>query len=423
MNNPERCLCEWFSTTPSARRRILDGISGLVFDDKPARAVMAGMVHAFQDGRLEDTQWLSTFQQQHADILMPATPHPGHWEEALEAVRRQSRFIRLTNWSTEFAAIGPELADDEILSRIDKCRKIIHESQAGQQIRSGSQAIEAMHLAIEANKDRPGIPWGFGWLDQRAVLRGGEYTIIAARPSVGKTALALTAMCNQIQGGYRPGLVCFEMDIPSIAMRCVSQFTGEKFTAIRNGAVTDVSFDKLANSGAQFLCGRRMGIADVENAIRQMRDQGVQVAYVDYIQKILHPEGREHRERVAQTSARFKDLADELDMPIVVLAQLNRGAQGQYPKLSDLKETGAIEEDADVVVLIDRPDQDNDPFAATRTYKRYVMNPETTLREKVDVDMKGKAALILAKQRNEETGVMICEYDGPTMRFSDEVQP
>lgn len=241
-----------------------------------------------------------------------------------------------------------------------------------------------------------GVSSGFKDLDK---LLGGfqksDLIILAARPSVGKTSLSLDFL--RASGVYEKKRVLYfslEMGNSQIIDRLVGMQAGIPFWEIRTGNLNDEKFMKLADamgelSEAEIYIDDKPGqsINEIRTKSRRMAlERGVDIIFVDYLQ-LLHADNSEGRtQEVSQISQGLKNIARELEVPVVALSQLSRAIesrQNRRPQLSDLRESGSIEQDADIVMFIDREE----------TY-----NPDT--------ERKGMADLFVAKHRNGPTGTI-----------------
>ena len=287
-----------------------------------------------------------------------------------------------------------------------------------------SHALERMHEARD--QDRVHVPFCIDSLDKCVKMYGGNLVVIAARPSVGKTALAATAINNQLYAGMKPAFICFEMDNDEIMWRIQSQRSGYTFEEIRDGLkVIDETKQKrfaegckqLSLSGFMADCGTFKTLPEVKRTCRRLALKGAEVIYIDYVQAIRKPKRMDYREHINECTVQLKTLAKELDIPIVILAQINREGQNQVPRISHLKESGAIEQDADTIILIDRPDIDK-PAVTKRNYKELDCYGNV-----IEANMDGRAAVIIAKHRNGATGYALLDFDGPTTKFYKQFRP
>jgi replicative DNA helicase len=273
-----------------------------------------------------------------------------------------------------------------------------------------------------------GLRTGYGDLDD--LLRGlqpGELIILAARPSMGKTSMALN-LAEQIAMGGVPvagapatqnvpvGLFSLEMSKNAIVQRLLSARAGVSGQHLRGGhAISKAELDRIGIA-ADDLKHAPIYIDDLPNltvlnlrarARRMVAQYGVKVIMIDYLQLMSAPgSARESRQvEVSAISRGVKALARELNIPVVCLSQLNRASEqreGNRPRMADLRESGSIEQDADVILLLHREDyyhvQDED-------WK--IENP----------DKVGVAEVIVAKQRNGPTDVVKLKWDPRTTRF------
>ncbi|MCB9790634.1 replicative DNA helicase [Candidatus Nomurabacteria bacterium] len=239
-----------------------------------------------------------------------------------------------------------------------------------------------------------GISTGFKGLD---LLLGGfqnsDLLILAARPSVGKTSLSLdflrhAALIEKKKVAY----FSLEMGKNQIADRLVGMQAEVPFWEARTGRLDDEKFERMANAmgrlaESEIYIDDKPGqsINEIRTKARRLAlERGIEIVFVDYLQ-LLHADSRDGRtQEVSMISQGLKNIARELDVPVIALSQLSRAIenrQSRRPQLSDLRESGSIEQDADVVMFIDREE----------TY-----NPDT--------ERKGIADLIVAKHRNGPTG-------------------
>jgi replicative DNA helicase len=257
---------------------------------------------------------------------------------------------------------------------------------------------DAYERAERADKDEAylGISTGFKDLDD---LLGGfqksDLIILAARPSVGKTSLALDMMRHAaLVEGKTVAFFSLEMSKTQIMDRLLGMQSGIPFWEIRTGRLSDKKFVKLADTMGELADGNIFIDDQAGQHINALRtkarrlalEKGLDIIFVDYLQ-LMHGNSKESRTlEVGEISQGLKNIAKELDIPVVGLSQLSRAIeqrQSRRPQLSDLRESGSIEQDADVVMFIDREE---------------IWDPET--------ENKGVADLIVAKNRNGPTGLV-----------------
>lgn len=238
-----------------------------------------------------------------------------------------------------------------------------------------------------------GLPTGLDGLDYLLVgLQPGEVTIVAARPSVGKTTLGMAFCCNAAR--RRKPTLFVSLETPSVKLteRAMCAIGGVSSQAVRQGSMTDEEKAKFLAAGevlreAPLVIsdGFNQTVARVASRARRMkRREGLELLAVDYLQ-LVEPEDRRQprHEQVAGVSRRLKLLARELNVPVVVMAQLNRESEkrsGEKPKMSDLRESGSIEADADVVLLLHRETRDSPDLQVQVAKNRNGPTGDVTLR-------------------------------------------
>lgn len=259
------------------------------------------------------------------------------------------------------------------------------------------------------SKGITGIATGFKKLDQMTSgLQKGDLIVLAARPSMGKTALALNIGLNAAAQGQAVGIFSLEMAAEQLTLRLLSSQAGIGHHQIRNATITSDEWFELTNVAASlsslnmFIDDTAMvGIMDLRAKARKLKaEKKLDFLIVDYLQLLHSTKKHENRhQEVSEISRSLKALAKELSIPVVALSQLSRAVDSRVdkrPMLSDLRESGAIEQDADVIMFI---------------YRDIVYNQDTedpTLTE-----------LIVAKQRNGATGTVFLKFAREITRFED----
>ena len=248
-----------------------------------------------------------------------------------------------------------------------------------------------------------GVATGFSDLDKMTSgLHGGEMIVVAARPSMGKTSLAMNmAEHVAIEEKLPVGVFSLEMTSESLVLRMLCSRSRVNLRDIRDGFLADRDFPKLTGTAGKLAAAplyiddtSGLSILQLRAKARRMWQQyGIKLFVIDYLQ-LLHSTARraENRQQeIADISNGIKSLAKELNVPVIVLSQLNRELEkdkDRKPQLSDLRESGAIEQDADLVCLLYKPNRSDDEEAATNDEQQ----------DAVAVD------LVIAKQRNGPTG-------------------
>jgi replicative DNA helicase len=239
-----------------------------------------------------------------------------------------------------------------------------------------TKAINTVEDYFSRQGTLTGIGTGFVDLDKMTTgLHGGEMIVIAARPSVGKTSLAMNIAEHVAIDQQLPvGVFSLEMTAESLVLRMLCSRARVNLRNVREGFLTERDFPKLTNaagkvSNAPFFIDDSSGLSILQlraKARRMFQQYGIKLFVIDYLQ-LIHSTSRraENRQQeIADISNGIKSLAKELNVPVIVLSQLNREVErekGRPPRLSDLRESGSIEQDADLVGLLYRPvDKDDE---------------------------------------------------------------
>ena len=256
-----------------------------------------------------------------------------------------------------------------------------------------------------------GVPSGFSDLDSKTTgFQNGDLVIIAGRPGMGKTSFALNTMRNAaIDGKKTIGFFSLEMANNQLAMRLLCAEARVDSNLVRSGTLPksqyrnlSLAVGPLSKANIHLDDTPALSILELRAKARRLKnDVDADMIIVDYLQLMQGPKGVESRQQeIATISRSMKALAKELDIPIVALSQLSRAVEqrtgSKRPQLSDLRESGAIEQDADVVLFLFRP----------WVYSR-------------DDDDEGKAEIIIAKQRNGPTGIVEATYINRYTRFEN----
>jgi len=258
--------------------------------------------------------------------------------------------------------------------------------------------------------ERIGVPTGFEDFDRLTNgLHPGQLVLVAARPSIGKSTLALDfARAASIDHGLTSAFFSLEMGRNEIVMRLLSAEAGVSLHNMRSGMMSDADWDKLARKMASvseaplFIDdSANLTMMEIRAKARRLKQRhNLKLIIVDYLQLMTSGRRVENRQQeVSEFSRQFKLLAKELEVPVVALSQLNRGPEqrtDKRPLLADLRESGSLEQDADVVVLIHRDD----------AYDR-------------ESPRAGEADLIVAKHRNGPTSTVTVAFQGHYSRFVD----
>ena len=272
-------------------------------------------------------------------------------------------------------------------------------------------AVNHIDMLMNRGGEISGLPSGYAKLDEMTGgLQGGDLFILAARPSMGKTALALNLGRNvAVDHGKKVAVFSLEMTTRSLVMRMLSSEAQVDFGLFRSGLISTEAHTRLmsaagtlAEAGIWIDDTGAASVLEMRAKCRRMHSQhGLDLVIVDYLQLARGDRNTQSREQeISEISRGLKGLAKELDIPVLALSQLNRGPEtrkdDKRPMLADLRESGAIEQDADVIAFI---------------YRDIVYNKET--------EYENMAELIIAKQRNGPTGTVKLEFEGRFAQFRD----
>jgi replicative DNA helicase len=261
-----------------------------------------------------------------------------------------------------------------------------------------------------------GLDTGYAQLNEMTSgLQRGEMIIVAGRPSMGKTAFALN-MAEHIAVVMNQPVAFFslEMSKQQLAQRLLCSASGIDSHRVRRNMLSGQDYAQLANtvgrlSESPFYIDDTPGLSLLAlraKARRMAARHDIEAVFVDYMQLMNSPDSESRQQEVSMISRGIKALARELNVPVVCLSQLNRSPEGREdhrPRMSDLRESGSIEQDADVVMMLHREEY-------------YHPDPEWA---EEHPDKKGLAEIILAKQRNGPTGTVSLHFNEKTTRFGD----
>lgn len=356
--------------------------------------------------------------------LYTYAPSPGHFRHHLQHVKDKFTLRAIIRSSNEAVAMAYEAPDEvpELLDSVEQSILAIRESSETTQAATLKQTVEEVmrnfQMLLSKEKLSSGLTTGFEELDKKSGgLKAGEMFVVAARPSMGKTSFMMNIVENICLDQGKPCMV-FSCEMSSVQLVQRLLFARAKFAVSKlSRGYTPVKQEimRIQTSCKQIIDSKLFiddtaGISINElraKARRKKRDEGIEFIAIDYLQllKSRTKQAENSREReIAEISGGIKALAKELAIPILILAQLNRGPEGRsgkslgIPRMSDLRESGAIEQDADLIGLLYRS-------------KYYAENDEDR------AALEGKAELVLAKNRNGETGGIPLTFIEELMRF------
>lgn len=324
---------------------------------------------------LEKVGGLSFIASLTSDV--PATANVEYYAKILRNTSIRRRILEISQ--SIIAKAYDDTEDSQHL--IAEAEKRIYEisdstNHTGKYLKAGDVVGETVNIIeklYRAGGEYTGVPSGFPELDRHTSgFQKSEFIVIGARPSVGKTALALTmASYMAVRKGIPVGFFTLEMSGKSLMQRLLSAESRIDSNRIRSGMLKASDFAKLTEAAGR-IYEAPLYIEDTPNiklldlraqARRMKKNEDIQAIFIDYI-GLIDPENKNNvprHEQVAEISRSLKSLARELDIPIICLSQVGRQSEGKEPTLADLRESGSIEQDADVVMFIHKQrDTDKD---------------------------------------------------------------
>ena len=355
----------------------------------------------------------------------------------LAEIKAKSSKRALATLATEIkkVVIEDDLPAEEVMNLVEKKLYEITQNNTNEDFRESKEITLAMmdeinRLKALGNSKLIGTDTGFKNLNDRTSGFGkGDLVIIAARPAMGKTALVLNMALKAIERNEGVAFFSLEMPAEQLMLRLLSAKTSIPLQALRVGDLRDEQWSQLS-AATDDLSSKKLFVDDggyatihhVRSKLRKLKAQHpeISVAIIDYLQ-LMSGDGREGRQQeVSEISRGLKQLARELQIPIVALSQLNRGVESRdnkRPMLSDLRESGAIEQDADIILFVYRDDVYREAQEKEREMKAKAEGKEYTseFRKKSEED----AEIIIGKQRNGPTGTVELVFQKNFTRFVD----
>ncbi len=396
-------------------RLIFGAISSLVNASKPADVITV-FEHLQNQGKGDETGGLS-----YLNSLAQYVPSAGNIRRYAEIVRERSILRKLVGASDEIATNAFNPKGRPVAEIVDEAeQKIFNIGEQGSRMKQGFQGMDTLVVAlldrVQEMADNPndvtGVPTGFYDLDRMtAGFQAGDLIVLAARPSMGKTALAINiAEHVALREGLPVAVFSMEMGAAQLAVRIVGSIGRIDQSHLRTGKLTDEEWPRLTEAieklrNISLHIDESAGLTSTElraNARRLARQCGkLGLIVVDYLQLMSGSGGSSEENRateLGEISRGLKMLAKELQCPVLALSQLNRSVEtrtDKRPMMSDLRESGAIEQDADIIMFIYR-----DEYYTKDACKE-----------------PGVAEVIIAKQRNGPTGMIKLTFLKPITKF------
>jgi replicative DNA helicase len=401
-------------------RRIWRHVSRLIEANRPADVVtVSESVEASED---KD----KTGGAAYLGALAQNTPSALNIRRYAELVRERAVQRRLAQVATEIAEAALSPAGKEVGQMLDEAEsKIFQIAESGARRDQGLLEIKPVlakvferidHLYHRDNQsDVTGVPTGYGRLDEMTSgLQGGDLIVVAGRPSMGKTALALNIAEHVAVGNGLPvAIFSMEMSSTQLAMRMLGSIARVDQHKMRTGRLNDKEWGELSEAMGKLHEtpiyideGGALTALEVRARARRLKRQYSKLGLIviDYLQLMSSTaQGENRATEISEISRSLKAMAKELDVPVVALSQLNRALEqrpNKRPQMADLRESGAIEQDADVILAI---------------YRDEVYNPESP--------EKGIAEVNILKQRNGPIGAVKLTFLGQYTRFENYQDP
>ncbi len=347
--------------------------------------------------------------------LLNAVPTAVHVEYYGKIVERTATLRRLIDAGSQIVAIGYRdgVDTEDALDAAERAIFNVSEKRATKDFQSISEVLDRFFDQIDYMQqhrgDVVGVATGYTDLDQlTGGLQKSDLIILAARPAMGKTAFALgIAHGAAVTHGKTVGIFSLEMSAEQLVQRLLSTETGVDSHRLRLGHIDDGEWDRISRAFGRLAEANIFiddtagaGIMDVRSKARRLQaEHGLDLVIIDYLQLMSGRRSENRVQEVSEISRGLKGLARELNIPVIALSQLSRAVETRAehkPMLSDLRESGSIEQDADIVMFIYREE-------------KYDENTEK----------KGIAEIIVAKHRNGPVGEINLRFFDKTARFAD----
>jgi replicative DNA helicase len=365
-------------------------------------------------GQLESVGGAAAVSQ--LEALMPTAAHVGAYARL---IREKSTLRHLIETATNIvqAAYAQEQRVGEILDEAERAILAISEATTRKGIVPMSELVRRATEQLEAaynNKSAvTGVPTGFRDIDElTAGFQPGELIIVAARPSMGKTAFTLNVAAHAtMRAGTPCAFFSLEMGADQLVARLLGSEARIDLSALRRGFIQRDQWSQLAQAAGELSTAPlfidetpALSVGEMRTKCRRLyAEHGIGMIMIDYLQLMTGPPGIDNKAtEVGEISRGLKSLARELNVPVIALSQLNRGVESRTdkrPMMSDLRESGAIEQDADVIAFLYRE--------------------EYYLRDKTPEDKMGVAELIIGKHRNGPTGTRELRFFNSITRFEN----
>jgi replicative DNA helicase len=342
------------------------------------------------------------------------------WRHHAEMLRRDATLRQMIAASAQISALAFDAPEDtkDVVDQAERMLLSVTDRGVRSSYSTLQEIMEQLYNDLgeqaENQSDTQGVETGFPGLDSRLLgLRGGQMVVFGARPGVGKTSFCLNLAVNAAEAGATVAFFSLEMSKVEIAQRLLASRALIKLTDIRSANIRPNQWPQILEATEDLrqldiLIDDTPGTTVTEiraKARRMLHGKEKGIVIIDYLQLLSAPAGAGRNDNratiVGEMSRGIKIMAKDLDVPVVALSQLNReveGRTGKRPQLSDLRESGSIEQDADIVILLDRS-----------------MTPEEA--ERSDRPDAGITSFIIAKNRSGPLATVDMRFDGETIKF------
>ncbi len=331
----------------------------------------------------------------------------------------------------EHAIFQQDMESDELLNFVEGKVFAIGQNGGGD-FKESNEIIEITSSYIDKmrereNKDLIGIDTGFKVLNKMTTgFNAGDLVILAARPSMGKTALALNVVYQAVQNNSGVAFFSLEMPVEQLMLRLLSIDSGIELQKVRTGSLSDNEYSRIHHSLKKFEDKMLfvdddggININQLRTKLRKLKSKNpkLSLAVIDYLQIMNSAGSKDRQAEISEISRNLKLLARELKIPILALSQLNRALESRTDKrpiMSDIRESGSIEQDADIILFVYRDDVYR---KKAELEKKNVQPNQQQVSEPEQIVV--EAELIIAKQRNGPTGTVKLHFHKHLTKFTD----
>ncbi len=426
----EQALVGGLMLDKAAWDKVADLVGSADFYRKDHRLIFQAIAELVNDGNPCDVVTVSEYLDSRGELeaaggleylatLANETPGAANARAYANIVRERAMLRSLIHAGNEIAGQAFATEGRSATDLVDEAERLVFEiAERGSRGRQGfrslkeilPETVDRIDLLHQSDGSITGISSGYTEFDKMtAGLQPGDLVIIAGRPSMGKTTFAVNIAENAAIGAKVPTAI-FSMEMPSsqLTFRMISSLGRVDQTHLRTGNFPDEDWSRINTavqlmSEAPIFIDDTAGLAPTEiraRSRRLQREHGLGLIVVDYLQLMQVPGNQENRAtEISEISRSLKALAKELAVPVIALSQLNRSVEqrtDKRPVMSDLRESGAIEQDADMIIFI---------------YRDEVYNPDTP--------RKGIADIVIAKQRNGPIGEFPLTFVGRYTKFEN----